>query len=274
MLHRDQPEDEIEHICLAEKQADRCREHLQLSRLRPEEFAWAVLTAAISQIENAGHQFGLDSDPYRSAKINLARYCPMIIRWLGGTLPEVVDPNAPRWWNAVVERLGNADIVTASQYDAFQSSYPMWYRDRTHASIVENGTIRFTVDGNSRDTQVNAYQQGHRPLHGVFQRKPTHFLESTESMFRRYERILDEAVSTDPYGFRYEHSYSLARRTYNGYTKLFENELKRSEQTPLGGYTLGEYKRFYTGIKALSAIHDYLCFRWMKAVSRNDGRCV
>lgn len=265
MLKRELSGDEIEHICLAERQADRCIETLRLSRLHPDESAWAVLAAAILQIERARAEFGQHSDPYRSAKVNLGRYCPMIIRWLGGTLPEQVDPNSPRWWNAVVERLANDDINTASRYDAFQCSYPMWHRDRVHASIGTDSVIRFTVDGTARDTQVNAYQQGHRPIHGVFQRKPERSLEPTESMLRRYQRILNDAVATDPYGFRYDHSYELARRTYNGYARLFEQELRRSEQISLGAYSLGEYKRFYTAIKALSAIHDYLCFRWMTA---------
>jgi len=265
MLKRELPSDEIECICSAEKQADRCLERLQLSRLRPDESVWVVLTAAILQIERAQAEFGQHSDAYRSAKINLGRYCPMIIRWLGGTLPDQVDPNAPRWWNSVVETLANDDIRIASCYDAFQCSYPMWHRDCVHASVGADAVIRFTVAGNMRDTQVNAYQQGHRPIHGLFQRRPERSLEPTESMLRRYQRILSEAVTTDPYGFRYEHSYELARRTYNGYSGLFAQELRRSEGISLGDYTLAEYKRFYTAIKALSAIHDYLCFRWMMA---------
>lgn len=265
MLYRDLPPSEIERICSVEKHADQCLEHLQLSRLRPEESAWVILTAGIAQVESAYERFGHNSDPYISAKINLARYCPMIIRWLGGTLPNTVNPDGPRWWNVVVENLANSDIATAAQYDSFQCSYPMWYQNRTHGSITDNGTIRFTVDGNRRDTQANAYQQGHRPRHGIFQRKPAQPLEPTESMLRRDQRILNEAVATDPYGFKYEYSYQLATRTYNGYAKLYESELKRSEQTQLGGYLLGEYKRFYISLKALCAIHDYLCFRWMKA---------
>lgn len=265
MLKRELSDDEIERICSAEKQADRCLETLRFFRLRPEESAWAVLTAAVFQIERARAEFGEGSDAYRAAKINLGRYCPMIIRWLGGTLPDQVDPNAPRWWNAVVENLGNADLATASHYDAFQCSYPMWHRNRVHTNVGADSAIRFIVDGNPRDTQVNAYQQGHRPIVGMFQRRPARVLEPTASMFRRYQRILDEATATDPYGFQYEHSYELARRTYNGYTRLFEQELRRSEGISLGVYSLGEYKRFYAGIKALCAIHDYLCFRWMMA---------
>ena len=84
MLKRELSDDEIERICSAEKQADRCLETLRLSRLRPEESAWAVLTAAVFQIERARAEFGESSDAYRAAKINLSRYCPMIIRWLGG----------------------------------------------------------------------------------------------------------------------------------------------------------------------------------------------
>ena len=112
MLKRELSDDEIERICSAEKQADRSLETLRLSRLRPEESAWAVLTAAVFQIERARAEFGEGSDAYRAAKINLGRYCPMIIRWLGGTLPDQVDPNAPRWWNAVVETMTHFNAAT------------------------------------------------------------------------------------------------------------------------------------------------------------------
>jgi hypothetical protein len=155
MLKRELPSDEIERICSAEKQADRCLESLRLSRLRPDESAWVVLSAAILQIERALAEFGQQSDAYRSAKINLGRYCPMIIRWLGGTLSNQADPNAPRRWNNVVETLANEDLQTASCYDAFQCSYPMWNRDRVHASVGGDSVIRFVVDGNVRDTQVS-----------------------------------------------------------------------------------------------------------------------
>ena len=150
MLKRELSETEIEHIDSTERQADQCLKSLRLSRLHPDESAWAVLAAAILMIEKAHAEFGQHSDPCRSAKINLGRYCPMIIRWLGGTLPDYVDPNSSRWWNAVLEDLANADINTALRYDAFQCSYPMWHRDRVHANIGTDSVIRFTVDGTAR----------------------------------------------------------------------------------------------------------------------------
>jgi hypothetical protein len=38
--------------------------------------------------------------------------------------------------------------------------------------------------------------------------------------------------------------------------------VKRPDTLSLGGYSLGEFRRFYAALMTLCAVHEYLCFRW------------
>jgi hypothetical protein len=264
MLYRDSTEDNVAIIRAAEKQADRCLEHLRLATIPGDKAVWTLLTATISIIEEQHTRVGPDSAPFKAAMINLARYCPMIIRWLDAKLPPLSDPDCHRVWDSSLAILAKIDLTTAQNYDAFQCSYPMWYRNRVHAQIVRDAAVQFIPDWTARDRQVSAYQKGLRPLHGIFEGKPAHRVEPTEAILRRYFRILRAATVKDPFGFDYEHSYELARRTYNKYTKRLNSIMRRSEGIDLGGYTLGVFKRFYAGLQAISSIHEFLCFCWTK----------
>jgi hypothetical protein len=98
----------------------------------------------------------------------------------------------------------------------------------------------------------------------MFGGKPAHRVEPTEAILRMYSRILSQATVTEPYSLEYEHSYELARRTYNKYTKRLGAIMRRSDGIDLGGYTLALFKRFFAGLLTLSAIHEFLCFFWTK----------
>jgi hypothetical protein len=54
----------------------------------------------------------------------------------------------------------------------------------------------------------------------------------------------------------------LANRMFRAYERRMEQIMRRSEDTSLGPYTLGTFKRFYAGLQSICAIHDFLCFRW------------
>jgi len=264
MLHRDTPAEQIEQIVEMERRADRCIDHLRLNALPTEQAVWVLLTAVISQIESNYLRFGPDTAAFRAAMINLARYAPMIVRALANPLPEQVNATLQQLWDPSLGMLANADINTMAHYDAFQNNYPMWFRNRTHAEIREGDIVRFTVDGSGRYREVSAYQKGLRPLNGRFQAAPSQRVEPTEAILRRYRRLLTEATVTSDYGFSYEHSYELARRTYNKYAQRLEGMMRRSDSVSLGPYTLEVFKRFYAGVQALSSIHEYMCFCWTR----------
>lgn len=264
MLYRDSSEDDIGRIRAAELIADKCVEHLKLSALPAERAVWTILSATVFHIESSYSRFGPDSDPSKAAMINLGRYCPMIIRWLNLTLPEKLAKDQSWLWESALGSLAKEDILTASQYDAFQNAYPMWYHNRTNTEILEGEIIRFTVNGSNRDRQVSAYQKGLKPLTGRFQATPAQAVQPSDAILRRYSRILEEARVTGLYEFRYEHSFELARRTYTTYKKRLEGIMRRSDTVDLGPYSLGIFKRFYAAVQTLSAIHEYICFCWMK----------
>lgn len=104
----------------------------------------------------------------------------------------------------------------------------MWYRGRLSADLLSEDVVRFSTARSSRDRQVSAFQKGLRRRSGVHQAVPAERVEATESISRRYERILDEARAEGKLGFRYEHSYELARRMFRKYMKRMGSIMRRT----------------------------------------------
>jgi len=82
-------------------------------------------------------------------------------------------------------------------------------------------------------------------------------------MLRNYEQVLKASRAVGALAFHYEPHDKLASRTFRAYERRMDQIMRRSEETSLGPYTLGSFKRFYAALQSICAIHDFLCFRWM-----------
>jgi hypothetical protein len=264
VLHKDSSKEHIDQITEIEHRADRCVDHLSMASLPVEQAIWVVLSTTVAMVEEEYARFGPDRDEFKAAMVNLGRYCPMLIRWLNAKASGQPATGRSSPWTQSLGNLARNDLRVVQHYDAFQCSYPMWYRNRVHAEQLDNSAVRFTVDGSPRDRQVSAFHKGHRPSQGIFKAVPGQRVEPTDSILRRYQRILAAATVTNQYEFSYEHSYELARRTHSMYMKRLNTMVRRSEGIDLGGYTLKVFKEFYAALQSISAIHEYLCFCWMK----------
>src|ERR1035441_5156796 len=55
---------------------------LSLSSLPIEQAVWVTLSTTVAMVEEEYARFGPDRDEFKAAMVNLARYCPMLSRWL------------------------------------------------------------------------------------------------------------------------------------------------------------------------------------------------
>lgn len=264
MLFKDSTREQIDAIVAVEKRADRCLEKFGLASLRGDQAVWTVLSEIAVQIERTHDCHGPDSSEFSAALINLARYGPAIVRELWTGMPQQTEPSSVRTWSLALSTLAGNDIRLMNQYDALQSNYPMWYQNRTDAELLADGTVRFTASRGARDRQVSAYQKGLRPSVEPHRSLPKRRMEPTESMLKQYRRLLDEASLTGQFSFTYEHPYRLARRTLARYEEMLSQVARRSSELSLGEYTLGHFEAFYAAILSICAIHEYMCFCWMK----------
>lgn len=268
MLYADSSDDFIARVKSIESRADQCIEHLALQAVPSYSARWSILTATIHMIEENYRAFGPNSSPFKSAKINLGRHAPMLIRWLEKSgLARVPSNWVPRW-DSQVGKQTFRDLRETADYDAFLCSYPMWYRNRMTAELLSDDLVRFRPSQDSRDRQVSAFQKGLRRLSGIHQANAGPQMETTEAILRRYNRILNEASPRGEFGFQYEDSYELARRTYRKYIMRMEQIMRRSEKLDLGAYTLGAFKCFYAALQTVCAMHDFLCFLWGQRTGR------
>jgi hypothetical protein len=106
----------------------------------------------------------------------------MLIRWLNAKASGQPATGRSSPWTQSLGNLARNDLRVVQHYDAFQCSYPMWYRNRVHAEQLDNSAVRFTVDGSPRDRQVSAFHKGHRPSQGIFKAVPGQRVEPTDSI--------------------------------------------------------------------------------------------
>ena len=262
MFYADSEDDFIARVKNIEQRADQCIEHFALLTIPSYLARWTILTATVHMIEENYIRFGPNSSPFKAVMLNLSRHAPMLIRWLGRNGMTPVDSEWVPNWEPFVGAQAFRDLRITANYDAFLISYPMWYRNRLSAELLDDDVVRFSTAPDSHDRQVSAFQKGLRRQSGLHQAVAGAQMETTEAIQRRYKRILDEAIPRGERGFQYEHSYELTRRTYCKYTQRMERIMRRSEDLDLGAYTLGAFKCFYAALQSVCAMHDYLCFLW------------
>jgi hypothetical protein len=257
-LYRESSDDFTSQVKSIEQRADQCLKHLHLLKAPPHIAYWTILSAAVHIIEENYKRFGPNSPGFHACMINLARHALLLIRSLAATPAATWTPR----WDSFIGAQAFSDLRVIGFYDAFLNSYPMWHRNRFCAELLSSDLVRFTMPPGSRDRQVCAFQKGLR-RGGTEQpaAKPLQ-LEPNEAMLRNYEQVMKAARAVGELAFRYEPHDKLASRTFRAYERRMDQIMRRSEDTSLGPYTLGTFKRFYAALQSTCAIHDFLCFRW------------
>jgi hypothetical protein len=268
MFYLDSTGDFIAQVKDIERRADQCIEHFALSNVPTHVACWTVLSTTVQLVEDNLGRFGPESSKFHAAMLNLSRHAPLLIRWLGRSGMSAVSLGWTPQWDSVSETQALRDLRVVSDYDAFLSSFPMWYRNRLSAELLNNDVVRFQTSQDGRDRQVSAFQKGLRRRTGIHKAIAGGQVEPTEAVLRRYGRMLDSAQAVGQRGFRYEHSYELTNGTFRKYTKRMDQIMRRSEDLDLGVYTLGKFKRFYVALQSICAIHDFLCFLWKQRTGR------
>src|SRR5580692_443092 len=162
MLYKDSTEDFIARVKSIENRGDKCLEHFALLTAPKHIAYWTVLSATVHLIEDSYGRFGPDSAEYSAAMLNLSRHAPMLIRWLSSSGNAEVPSDWKPHWDSFIGGQAFSDLRVVLNYDAFQSCYPMWYRNRSEAELLNDDVVRFHTGPTPRDRQVSAYQKGLR----------------------------------------------------------------------------------------------------------------
>jgi hypothetical protein len=166
-LKSEAPFEIVDAVQQIEDRADACFRTLGLLAYQTEMAIWALLVGGIRMIEREILQRGDNTPDHSATLLNVSRFVPIALKWVVKCGTSVSTP-AERRWTPELAALAEEALYLAHDYSHFETSFPMWHRDRNLAKLISPTLVRFSAPGTARDRQVSAYQKGLRPKEGSF----------------------------------------------------------------------------------------------------------
>jgi hypothetical protein len=243
-----------------ENQADECHKNLDIFQL-PENLAnWAVLTRAIEWIEREIKHRDYGSRAHVAILANLSIASSQVMAWIRQHGNKTFVPRtALRWNSRTLGPITDQALTIAMNYGAFTSNFPLWHKNLLQAELTSPSSVRFMGVANGNESRVRAYQQGLRPP--ASRPAPGSSLRfegaSEEEVKQKILHLVNNGSSVDgPLSFSYGKPWRLWGTLYETQLKAMNALFRRDESLDLGGYAIGEFKRFYAGLLAICSVHE------------------
>jgi len=242
-----------------ETNADDCHVGLRILRF-PANFAiWSFLSYVAGFIENEFSNHSPCGFQLSALMSNLGAATQTVVSWIH-SCGRPASKLASLRWNSNDGAAAQVALSTALNYIAFKAAFPMWHRNYYFAELLADNHARFTVGHSSRQRQIIAYLQGHRPSSGEHAANWSSPIEVTPRRRRMFEDLLNSARIKGPSEFRYDDPWNLWQDIRLSYAEKVNHASRRSGGLLLGTYNIAELNRFYIALLAICATHEHLCF--------------
>jgi len=134
--------------------------------------------------------------------------------------------------------LAEEALYLAHDYSHFETSFPMWHRDRNLAELISPTLVQFNAPGAARDRQVSAYQKGLRPKEGSFKALRAQKVKPDKIVTALFDTAIQTARRTGILSFEYGECFTLWRELMPEYEARVDAITRRAEALSLGAYTL------------------------------------
>jgi hypothetical protein len=195
--------------------------------------------------------------------INLGRAAPLVLEHI-----RKVGVPAENLRLQFEEDLGNEAALaldSADKFVHFTYTFPLWYRGRYYAELVNPTRIKFTPRGSTGDRRVSAYHKGFRPPNYLFAAgRPPEPPQITEAEALEFVTALRTCWPNGSRGFFYPRPFSLLMLLYKKYSDRLTTAFRRDPSLSLGGYSLHDFGSFYAALLAICSVHEHLCYQWSK----------
>ncbi len=172
-----------------------------------------------------------------------------------------VPRRALKWGGPQLAALTDEALFASISYGAFTSNFPMWHKNLLRAELTSPSSVKFMNPGDQNELRVRAYQQGLRPAGSRPVRGSSLQLGLSEQVIKqKLLNLVQNASKFDgPLSFSYAKPRRLWQMIYAAQIEAMDTLFRRSEVLDLGGYDIGEFKRFYAGFLAICAVHENAC---------------
>src|ERR1700722_4519266 len=268
VLKSEAPPELTAQVQQVEDQSDEWSRDLSLGNFTHDVAVWGALTQIISLIEGQIGQHGHGSQKHREAMINLGRAGALLI----DELRRSALPDKPVWlkWTESLAGATQQAVMAPRNRDIFISTFTIWHRFRRTVEVLSPTQFRFSVPPTLMDRRIMAHQQGCRiPNWPSTQDNPIDKSmvddPDTESLLKK---LLSKATVEGALALRYPDDSELLSHLRNIYDKRLAVAFRRKPALDLGGYTLGEFRRFFSVLLSLCSVHEYICDAWSKMHGR------
>jgi hypothetical protein len=263
-LKKDAPQEVVDTLSRIEARADECFKNLELLKLPRNQAIWAVLTGAILRIEAEMAERGDNNPRFDTLLLNLSRLSTLLIGW---TIEHGKAPSKliTKWrWNPRIQAAFDQAIEVMNNYDSFLTCLPMWHKNRYLVEVLASSYVRFVSPNGRRERQVSAYQKKFKPNEGKFKSKRPKKPDQSLELQRLFSEVLETCRKSGRFRFQYPDPVRLWNALLPEYEERVNGICRRADSIDLGEYTMKKFKKFYSGLLAVCAAHEHLCFRWMQ----------
>ena len=243
-----------------ENQADEYHKNLDVFHLPQNLANWAVVTRAIEWIEREIKHRDYGSQSHVAIQTNLSIASSQALSWIRQHGNESFVPRtAFKWDPRTLGPITHQALTLAINYGAFTSNFPLWHKNLLQAELTSPSSVRFMNVADGNETRVRAYQQGLRPPASRPALGPSlrFDLALEAEVKQKILNLVDNGSSADgPLSFSYGKPWRLWGVLYETQLKAMDALFRRDESLDLGGYAIGEFKRFYAGLLAICSVHE------------------
>lgn len=250
-------EEFIKTVQQVEDKSDLCYQGLSLLTYPRNLACWGILSRIILQIEETIEQRGYRSQTQVAVTANLGRGGAQALAWVRQVgIPPMTSRREFLTTPALLQRSTSA-LWTAVGYDAFTMAFPLWHKNVLRAELLQNGGVRFGSEGEPY-LRVRAYLQGLRPAGDRPQ--AVELGNDLEPLAQEKIRNIVENARGDQSSFTYSTPTTLYRLLFDRYYEASASQFRRDDALILGNYTLGMFRKFFSALIAICAVHENACF--------------
>jgi hypothetical protein len=184
-------------------------------------------------------------------------------------LQELRFPPQTLWlrWSPVLNEVAKQAILAAHNRATCVSCFPMWHKNQLGVEILSSTHLRFSASTSQIDRRIRAQQQGARiPNWPSTPDNPVDksFVENS-TVNHLLSKLWTKVTLEGALAMSYPDDNELLSVLRDIYDIRLQNAFRHDPNLDLGGYDLGEFRKFFAALLSLCTIHEYLCDQWSKA---------
>ncbi|WP_144312500.1 hypothetical protein [Terriglobus saanensis] len=267
-LKRDSPREVVDDIDILEKQADRWGQSHVVLKKEWNLAAWHGLTACARALELDVPLGRRGGSSHQTSAMNLSHAGYQIYHAaLRHGHKQAAPQRRMRWSLSEVE--SKQLVLAGFSYSLCWADFPAWHSNLYNLVSHTSSSITFAAATSEHSQRVMAYEKGIRPFgdRGEFGKQIA--AEDTGKAFSNaLAKVSSEMRAAGTKGFVEPPLHELHDSLFPIYLAKIGELFRRAENIALGGYSMGEFRRFQAALLCIAGTREHLCYVWSQKTGK------